>query len=403
MPRFTGRFLRLGLVAGLIGACATGIGCIGTPRQTDLMSQANIRDITSTQLRVKVHGYASHFAGIVEMTAIEIEQASSEGQVKINALLWKMHAIPACQKAALQSDPLAALVDVWTLAHQMTRFFESGAGRDLFGEQQPLALDASRGLQTRIEALARSIARDPEMPRARGALTDWVEENPIESLLFARDSPTPLLADLVGGEKRGAFAVVGSLGESVTDISSRISIYAETMPKQARWQAQLVMEQLVGEDELAESILALRSLTSLEAQLSEAMLLVDDLPGLVAGERELILSVLQAERAILTRFIEEQRLETFEFVQGERAAVLDSVHEQRVETIEELRVERVAIIEEIRSMSGELIDQSEQRAERLIDHLVLRLAQLVVALALIAGLFVLIVVVILRRPRRAAS
>jgi len=403
MSRNQGSFRKIGLAACVIAFCAGTFSCMTTPKKTAFMKQANIVDVSTSKLRVKVHGFATHFAAVVEETANQIEVTTPDKQTRIDALLWKMHAIPVGYVAAMQNDPLAALIDVWVLCRQMRVFFETGAGRERFGEQHPLVVQASRQLEAEAEALARSIARDPKMPEAHAAIAQWVEENPIESLLFGRDSPTSTLADLVAGEKRGAFAVVGSLGESVADLSSRFTIYAEVLPKMARWQAKLLIEQIVGEEELGEAVLALNSLTALEAQVADAMLLVDDLPGLVSTERELILSTLQAERAILTRFIEEQRLETFEFVQGERAAALHTLHDERVATMEELRLERAAIMADIRVISDEMIDEARLRGEELIDHLVWRLAQLFAALALVAGVFGLIAVLLLRRPRRAAS
>ena len=62
-----------------------------------------------------------------------------------------MNAIPACQRAAFQSDPLAGYLDVWVLCEQMLQYFERGEGRDLFGEWQPIAVGAARQLVEEIK------------------------------------------------------------------------------------------------------------------------------------------------------------------------------------------------------------------------------------------------------------
>ena len=108
--------------------------------------------------------------------------AETDPSIREAAVRWKINSIPAMQAAVFQLDPLAALADAWGLCAQMERFFATGAGKDLFGDSQRIAVQDSLTLSEEAAALARSVvgvdgchlcARNPPetSPRALSPLT----------------------------------------------------------------------------------------------------------------------------------------------------------------------------------------------------------------------------------------
>ena len=67
--------------------------------------------------------------------------------------------------------------------------------------------------------------------RAREIIDQWIDENPIESILFDRISTRLLVAELMKRQGKGAFAAIGSLDESMSDLVDRSTYYAEYLPK----------------------------------------------------------------------------------------------------------------------------------------------------------------------------
>jgi hypothetical protein len=66
-------------------------------------------DVTRYELRLLVYDCASYFSAVVGGAADTIVEAEEDRDVQKAALRFKIHAIPAMQKAVFQSDPLAGL------------------------------------------------------------------------------------------------------------------------------------------------------------------------------------------------------------------------------------------------------------------------------------------------------
>ncbi|MCE9625867.1 MAG: hypothetical protein K8R69_10525 [Deltaproteobacteria bacterium] len=105
-------------------------------------------DLTAEQLRLQVADFVVVFGGMVERGADEIIENSDSPKAKENALLWKANAIPVCQMAAFQFDPMVGLLDLWAFSSQMTEFFENGKGAHLrrSTSMSLAALDKDKGL-----------------------------------------------------------------------------------------------------------------------------------------------------------------------------------------------------------------------------------------------------------------
>jgi hypothetical protein len=122
----------------------------------------------------------------------------------------------------------------------------------------------------------------------------WADEHPIEDFYFQRISFAVLLDSLAYDEKRGLFDATGIIADGMNDLSGRLDIYAEYLPRQARWQAEYLL--LVESTQLANYVL-----DSLQFQLN-AML------DSINIQRVATLEELQRERIVLTDFIRTERI-----------------------------------------------------------------------------------------------
>jgi len=362
------------LVASLSGAC------FRVERKSPLMkSSENLQEMTSSQLRLKVYAFVDRFASTVDATANRIADQSDDPVVRRNALVWKMTAISECDKAAFQPDPLAGLIDVAVLSGQMVQFLDEGAGRDLFGALQPIAVEATKGLDRELWELGSSLTISGDPAKARQDIEQWVAEHPIDDVYYRRDSTRSLLQTLSASRRGGIGALAGGLDDTVNDLAMRMTIYADQLPYQARWQAELMALDMLGDVDVEKLAGTTETLTdSLERVTST----VEGMPDLVERERgEVLAAVDDMTRSILAD-VDAQRRATIDELRKERLAVLEAADVQRRATIEALRTERLESMEQIDAMATRAVADTFDRAEALVDHLFWRVVLLLGAFAL---------------------
>jgi len=356
------------LVLFLTAVALATSGCINTPTKSAMMKgAANLQDMTSAELRLKVHAFASRFERTIESAADIIMDGTDDPAIRRNALSWKIYAVPEAQKAAFHYDPLAGLIDVAALCGQMRQFFEpGGGGEDMFGEWQHVVVAAQRLLDDEVWELAVSITKSGELGRMSGVVSEWVKENPIDSVVMVRKSTRALSAKLATETGRGAGAALGGITDTVSDLSDRLTIYAASVPSQARWQAQLLVYDLLDEA-------ALESLgpttESLADSIDRIASTVELTPDLVVRERAKTLEEIASIAQALTDSIDFQRMATIDAVAVERIAVLAALERERKAIIEAIREERAATINEGGAVLEVLVQDSFDRAEGLIEQI----------------------------------
>jgi hypothetical protein len=343
-------------------------GCIKTPTKSAMMKGADdLQDMTSAELRLKVHAFASGFERAVESAADVIIDETDDPEIRRTALTWKIYSIPEAQKAAFHYDPLAGLIDVAALCGQMRQFFApGGGGQDLFGAWQDDVVATTTRLDDEIWELGRSITKSGDVASVREEVNEWVAENPIDSVVMVRKSTRALSAKLAAETGRGAGAAIGGITETVSDLSDRLTIYAASVPSQARWQAQLLIYDMLDEAEL-ESLGP--TTESLADSFDRIAATVELTPDLVVSERAKTLEELDAIAQDLIDAIDRQRLAAIDAVASERIAVLDAVERERIAIIQAVREERTATVSEGGAMLGVLVQDSFDRAEGLIEQI----------------------------------
>ncbi len=390
------------LVLGLGAASCTGLPESRSPGQ-DLDW---VRDDTNpTALGVRMSEFANRYASRIARTADRIATEAESADVRRAALTWKADAVSLGNTTTLRTDALAALIDTWALLAQMRQYLESGPGAGLFGDAQPLAVEAVAALEEEIRAIALTAVEAEKLDDAEGLVRDAVERYPVEGPLYTRVSPIFDHADLAYSPRKIG-DVATNLNDRVSSFSRQVTLYAADLPRQARWQAELLVEEplrVLAEalEQLVPVIVGLPDVLHEQRELIVAALTTlvqeqqDSVLQSIDEQRQDTIEVLRAERVALTSFIEHerelllaeverQRLETLEFARAEREIVLAAVSDERDDTVTD-----------VRGLLAELVPE----ARDLVDHAFLRLAQGLVALALLG----LLALAFLRARRRAPS
>ncbi|MBU8895047.1 chemotaxis protein [Corallococcus sp. M34] len=372
--------LVLGVVLALgLAACAS----VQPPRSL-LAERVGRSDLSVGVLRTRVRDLARRFSGLIEAMADGLAERSDSADVARAMLTFKSNAVPAMQGALFQADPVAALVDAWALLAQLEDALPASAAR----ASPELLAQATRSLddmEAQVEAQWRHVTGRSDVSPARARVHAWATAHPLTGPLVARESTASLLADVADVSGGGLLQSAAGLVEDTQDLTARVDLYAASLPRQARWQAELVAVDALESPALRTSVSELSRTVDILASMGERMA---DLPALVDRERVAVTAAVARERVALQVFFT-----------GERQAVLADLSRERIAVMLGLHSERVATLEQLDGVGRGWVEESFTRATRLVDRVFLWLFALV-GLGLVGGFGVGLV--LLRAWRQAA-
>ncbi|UCF18572.1 MAG: hypothetical protein JSU87_11560 [Gemmatimonadota bacterium] len=357
----------------LLAACAK--------QPPTLLDNLDNPGMSREQLRVELYNFVSRFTAELEKATYLMASTSQDLRLTRRSLLWVTSAVPAVQTAAFQFDPAAGLIDVWALCVQQWNYFESGPGSAEFDEHQDLARAASRRTLDDIEAIATRVASGAEYDTVRTKVYRWAADNPLENILFARVSTAPLTTAALGGQPSGIFSSVGNMADEIRDLSARLSIYAELLPKQTRWQAALLLSAEAGDLSLLETMRNIErhagGIENIAAFLDSTKAFLDTMPVLVSSQRQAVMADIARERITVMQEVDSLLALTLQAIAAERAAVMADITQERIATLQEL--DAIAT-----RLTGLAVENAMDRVNTAIDHFYWRAVQL------LAGLIMLI-------------
>ncbi len=322
--------------AALLGRVTSAFAPNVARRQTDIMEKAGGVSLSAADLRSQVNDLADRLASRLEGMADRISAESRDSGVRRHALAFKVDAIPAVYAAAYRVDPLVAAMDTWGLAFQIMEYVASGAGRDAFGGQQAQARREARDLLAEADASIQVVAASRKVFDAtRAKMEDWVASHPVEHSFSSRSSVAPVLAKW-RSEDRDALFAAGEVTDTIQNLSERLNTYAAQMPRQVRWQAELLVAELMDEH---------------------------NGPGPLGAAGQTVREVLAEEHRAVLEDVNSQRQQAFDYLTAERVAALAALRQERIEAL--MAVETLQI---------QAVDSALTRLRGLVDYALWRLA-----------------------------
>ena len=353
-----------------------GYSCQTTDVHTELESKLDNVRFNSEELRLRINTFALKFSGIVETAADEIISNTDDFSVKQNALLWKLNSIPAMNEAVFIVEPFAAAIDTWAYCLQMVDFFEKGNGMNLFAQSQSIAINTSKILEAEIRKLVYEGLLDIERNFADKYAYPWVKENPIHDLSFTRESTLNMTAKLISDRKRNLATSVGEIETTLHDLSMKLNIYYDQLPKLAAWRLEYLANKAIYSEKINSLENNLGSITRSFERISE---LAENSQLLLDSSIQSAFRRMDSLREKLYSDIQYERQLVFSELSNERKIILEEINEQRLETIKELKL-----------ISQELVGTVSAKANDSIDHFYIRLIQLLLVLFVLSLIFIYI-------------
>jgi hypothetical protein len=309
----------------------------------------------------------------------------SSPEIRRHSLLWKINATQAGFRAASGRDALIAFADVWILCRQMTVFFEAGAGKDVFGDSQDIAVTTARLLEARMEDLRRAMMKpeyaEQKLQQGREIVAKFAEPHPLKSLYFQRDSISGRTDSIVLSESASFGAIASGMEQDMITLQRLLGAYMEYMPTLVRWQAELMLYDVEKSGLVVDSVSVLKEMPIM---VRDAMTI--QVPQLVSSQMIKALSALSAERTNAMNGIDNMRMSTLNFVVQERTAIVEEIDRQRIATIAQVTDERKAALQEIGAIARESTGSALSVGKELIDRLMWRLGVLAAAFGIFIAL-----------------
>jgi hypothetical protein len=332
-------------------------GCGSVSRESVLMQNIEDAKMNSMELGIRINEAGSRYSLEIENSADKIIAATKDAGIKKNALLWKLYGIPALLKSVSIQDPLASGTDIYVLIAQMRQFFENGNGKDLFGKHQQIAVDAVKRMEKEFFNIA-SEFRDSAVT-TKSNIDEWVKNHHIEDIRFNRISTVTAAAKELSQKKSGLTSSVGDMVNSINNLQDKLTLYADFIPKQARWQAEYMMYELIP-DSLNKDVFG--KINSLTGSIESIGGFIENSPGLISSVRQKIM-----------QDINIQRIATLELLQEERKTILEAVTSERIKTLNEINRQRVETLNGMNKLAGNTVTSSGIMLIDVADKILIRL------------------------------
>jgi len=349
-------------------------GCTAVSSESTLMKDLEGVKMTSIELRIRLNEFGKFFAGTVEEAADEIISGTDNTEIKKNALEWKINVIPKALESLVILDPVAAGTDAYALCLQMDYFFRLGKGKDLFGEQQRVAIKASDEILKEMRILANDFRDYKDREEVERLLAVWVVKNQVENLKFNRKSTLDVMAAALGSEEYGLGSTVGSIAEGVHDIRRQITIYTDFLPKHVKWQMEYELYNLMGDSTFEKTF----------NNIDRVVYSTERITKVLEESPELLKDLQKSTLAEVNR----QLLITLSTLANERAIVLEALTAERIAIMQEIYQQRIETLDRIDTLAQSTINQSTLFASDVIDKIFWRVL-IILALVFVGGIVAL--------------
>ncbi|HEX5091974.1 MAG TPA: hypothetical protein VFV84_04710 [Burkholderiales bacterium] len=354
--------MRAALLAGALVALA---GCV----TVDVKTPGTPLDPALLRTRVETRQFTADFTERVALAADLI--AARSPQARLDTLRWKIGAASASRRAGYRSEPQLALVDSWALAVQMAQFFESGAGRRLFGDEHPAALEAARTLARDADTLAGRLLRPNALTAYREVVTAYAAADPLSDLAFER-APIAARWREAAGQYGTLMQTSGTAAEVAADAAQRMEQLR--VPDEVRWRTELA---------IAESGLQAADVRDTLRRFEEEFARLGELARTQPALAMARLEAMQAELTRVAAQFDRRWAQTLEAFAVERAAVMRDLEALRAALDASLVRERKAIVADAGQLSKELLPLAMQEVRRAVGEALALLIVLALVLLLL--------------------
>jgi hypothetical protein len=225
-------------------------GCAGVPRQTRVMTLADV-EMSTDELRQRAYELGHREEALIEEAMARIFAGTRDVPTRRAAMHWALAAVPAVEEATLRPEPLVALIDLWALAVQTGTWAREGPGSVRLGESRRHVEQAARQMIRECEQLAALVVgrnRPGKLEALRERIESWAAENPITSPTFARPSASVAWSKAFAFDERsGPGSFIATTDERLAMLGQRVAMLNSSVMTRMRWTIELLAQDALGQ------------------------------------------------------------------------------------------------------------------------------------------------------------
>ena len=344
-------------------------------------------DVSNLELRLRLTDFFIRYAESVEVSADRIFYDTSDPDIKKAALMWKIYGISAMNKAIHMPDPIASFFNAWPLSKQLIHFFETGKGMEELGPYHEDVAKLCYQLETNLDSIIINIGDEERFIKFEPDVQEWADQHPIENFYFSRESTMPLFAKWIGEGNYGIGKNVATITEEVIELSNKLNLYVDLIPRQARWQVDYAILNYLQDSTLS------MDLSTLISSMDRITKVFEMTPEIIEYNREATMRDFDEQREKSLQLLINERKAVIEEIRKERIEVISKIITERMTVLEELKNERAIVLEEIRDISNNVVRQTGNEVERIANLVFWRLT----IISIILGITIIIAVVLYKK------
>lgn len=277
---------------------------------------AAVDNSAGPQLIHALDEFEDFFSAAIDGAATEIESRATSRDARKAALMWKIRTITQCNDVVNQPEPAAALVDTWVLCVRMQQAVETGAAKDLFGENQAVAIGACQRAAAHIEHIAAQNVPSEQLEQIKASVMSYAEQNPMGATFAApaaeQLSATPtdkrVLAWLMTPlAPLQTFSKINRTADSISDlkpVAERFTEIINDLPAKARWQLQLLLMNLEEAEAVRSALASMQTFSESSARMATV---AENLPERLRQESTALLDDVDARQGKLQETLASTR------------------------------------------------------------------------------------------------
>jgi hypothetical protein len=227
-----------------------------------------------------------------------------------------------------------------------------------------------------------------DVSKARDVVQRWAADHPIRHSISGRESALSRVYEQEFLVSRSAIEYVADAAATADDLTRKLDIYSDQLFRLARWEVErLQLDQAVplAERAVKSAEQAVTTVDRLAPTIERSLSIAQDLPKIVASERETALKAVHDE---ITR--------TLQAVREERVIALDAVSKERVIASKEIK-------DALLAQADHLAEDGERISKEEIDYVMEKVTRMVLIAITVAIPVVLLGLLIWRRYGRSAN
>lgn len=261
------RTTAFGLVLFLCSVPILGCTMFGGGKKQDPpreIGQKKGPSYTEKDLQNDILKFASRFEAYIRSTADKIYAGSNSPKIHKRTLLWKLRIVPVVHQIATGTDPRVNYLALAYLTRTMKLYLTVGDGKDVFGNQQSLAVKTTSELNQMVLDIGEEFLDAKQMDKFRKNVQIYAEKHPIRgpefSLEMARKSIQKIdqsnefswITD-ISLKPVGAMSGISAMPAAIRDLSTTLwgtTYTIKHLPRLVRWQIELLLYDVESRDSI---------------------------------------------------------------------------------------------------------------------------------------------------------